>query len=259
VIALWVTLAFAHGGHEAPMILFFLGCVSIPDIASAGVSYPTTPVGWPESPDCLNDDTPGMAKEVLVGATRTVVVAGGDDPISDEAWEDFSPGLGNVKNANRNLLFEDSCFSRSPASPASCEGDGCRSQVEIKGHTWVELSEILAMDCIPAGTAKCGAKGVPEGALTVVVTRKCHEIVFEGEAWILAGPAGERAIMHAIEAEEPTGDVSLPEGWSLEQTTLAEPLVLHPFGAEGDCYYNILRDHHVQAYHQFAYSGASFP
>lgn len=169
-----------------------------------------------------------------MGATRTVVVAGGDDPIPDEAWQDFSPGLGNVKNQNRNLLFEDSCFWRSPAAPASCQGDACRSQVEIKGYTWVELAEVLAMDCIPKGTANCGAKGVPEGALTVTVTRKCHELVFEGDAWILSGPSGERAIMHAIEAAAPTGDVSLPDGWTLERTTLTEPLVVHPFGAEGD-------------------------
>ena len=241
------------------MLALLIGCVSIPSIEASGVSYPTTPVAWPETIACLNDETPGLAKEVLVGSTRTVVVAGGEDPISDEAWEAFSPGLGNVKNQNRNLLFGDSCFWRSPASPASCEGDACRSQVEIKGYTWVELSEVVAMDCIPAGTAGCGSQGAPEGALTIVVTRKCHEVVFEGEAWILSGPSGERAIMHATEADEPTGDVSLPDGWTLAQTTLAVPLVLHPFGAEGDCYYNILRDHRVQAYHQFEYSGASFP
>ena len=241
------------------MLPFLLACVSIPSIADARISYPTTPVAWPETLECLNDQTPGMPKEVLVGATRTVVVAGGDDPIPDAAWADFSPGLGNVKNQNRNLLFEDSCFWRSPAAPASCQGDACRSQVEIKGYTWVELAEVLAMDCIPKGAANCGTRGVPEGALTVTVTRKCHELVFEGDAWILSGPSGERAIMHATEAAAPTGDVSLPDGWTLERTTLAEPLVVHPFGADGDCYYNIFRDQRVQAYHQFAYSGASYP
>jgi hypothetical protein len=241
------------------MILFLIGCASIPSIEAAGVSYPTTPIAWPEAPECLNEETPGMAKEVLMGATRTIVVAGGDNPISDVDWADFSPGFGNAKNQDRNLLFEESCFSRSPAAPASCEGDACRSEVEIKGYTWIELSQVLAIDCIPEGTADCGTQGVPEGALTVTVTRKCHEIVFEGDAWILSGPSGERAIMHATEAAEPTGDVSLPDGWTLEQTTLAEPFVLHPFGAEGDCYYNILRDHRVQAYHQFEFAGPSFP
>ncbi len=240
-------------------IAFLVACVSIPSIEAAGVSYPTTPIAWPDDPACINGETPGMAKEVVVGATRTVVVAGGDNPISDAAWEDFSPGLGNIKNANRNLTFEDSCFWRSPGSAASCAGDSCKRQVEIKGYTWVELSEIVAMDCIPAGTAHCGTEGVPEGALTITVTRKCHELVFEGDVWFLNGPSGERAVMHATEDAEPSGDVSLPDGWALERTTLTEPLVLHPFGAEGDCYYNILRDHRVQAYHQFAYAGASFP
>jgi hypothetical protein len=241
------------------MILFLAACVSIPGIEASGVSYPTTPIAWPDAPECLNEQTPGLAKEVLVGATRTVVVAGGDDPISDEAWGDFSPGLGNRKNQDRNLLFEESCFSRSPAAPASCEGEACRSQIEIGGYTWIELSEIVAIDCIPADTPSCGAQGVPEGALTITVTRKCHELVFEGDVWFLNGPSGERAIMHATEAAEPSGDVSLPDGWVLASATLGEPLVLHPFGAEGDCYYNILRDHRVQAYHQFAYAEASFP
>lgn len=235
------------------------GCSDIPTAAEAGISFPTTPVGWPEGVECLNDQNPGFAKEVLIGRTRTIVVAGGDDPISDADWQEFRPGIGNQKNADRNLLFGSSCFARSPYESADCVGDACRSVVELKGHTWIELSAIEAMDCIPAGTEDCGVEGVPPGALSVTVTRKCHELVFTGEAWFLVGPAGELAVMHATEAAQPTDDVTLPSGWSLERRDLDEPLVLHPFGVGDDCFYNIIRDHRVQAYHQIGFAGETYP
>ncbi len=240
-------------------LLMLSGCIDVPTAEEAGISYPTQAIAWPEQVECLNSDTPGLAKEVLIGKTRTIVVAGGDDPISDADWEDFKPGLGNQKNSDRNLQFESSCFARSPYAPANCRGDACRSVVELKGHTWIELSAVEAIDCIPADAKGCGIEGVPPGALMVTVTRKCHEIVFTGAAWFLVGPAGELAVMHATEAAEPTDEVTLPPGWRLEQRTLAEPLVVHPFGTGDDCYYNIIRDHRVQAYHQIGFAGPTYP
>jgi hypothetical protein len=241
------------------VLLLVLSCFKIPSVEGSGVVFPTTPILWPSSVSCLNQDNPSLAKEVVVGATMTVVVAAGDQAISDADWPDFDPGLTNLKNNDRNLLFGESCFWRSPNAPESCQGESCRTMVEIKEYSWLELAQIVASDCIPAGSKGCSNDGVSPGALSLAVIKKCQEVVFSGSAWFLTGPNGERAVMHATESGVPSGDVDLPPGWSLAQQTLTEDLVLHPYGEEGDCYYNILRDELVQTYHQIGFAGSSFP
>lgn len=234
-------------------------CISIPTSQEADISYRTEPSAWPANPTCLNrPTTQGIAKEILIGSIRTVVIAGGSNPISDAEWESYNPGIGNQKNSDRHLLFTRSCFSRSPARPAACTGDGCAEILTKDGHTWVHLSKIEAADCIPDASA-CDGTSAKSGGLIAVVTRKCHEMVFEGSVFFLSGPRGERAVMHATADGVPTTDVSLPAGWILRQEPLRQPLVLHPFGGGDVCFYNVIRDHKLQAYHQIAYAGPTYP
>lgn len=235
------------------------GCVRLPTTRDAHISFPTLESSWPSGFTCLNAPTPtGIAKEVLVGSMRTVVIAGGPSPISDEDWATFSPGLGNLKNSDRHVLFKRSCFARSPSRPASCSGDDCRELVELAGHTWVALSAIRAADCLPTAAACDGAAPRP-GGLLVVVTEKCHELVFEGTGFMLRGPNGERAVMHATADGHPTTEVTLPEGWTLSKETLESPLVVHPFGGGDRCFYNVIRDHRQQSYHQISFAGSTYP
>jgi hypothetical protein len=232
---------------------------SLPSAESAGVQYTTVPSAWPVDRPCINQQRGAIvAKEVLMGRTKTVVVAGGPNPISDDAWATFSPGMFNQKNSDRHTLFTRSCFARSPAAPADCVGEDCRRVVENGGHTWVELSKIEAVDCTPAD-GKCDPAHVRPGQLAIVVTRKCHELVFEGRVYLLRGPHGEEAVMHATANGVPTTDVTLPPGWQLREETLSTPLVLHPFGGGDACFYNVLRDERTQSYHQFRYAGPSYP
>lgn len=247
------------GGRALLLAPVLSGCLSVPTVQEAGVSYATAAAAWPADAACLNKArSPGVAKEVLVGRTRTVVIAGGPSPISDEAWRDFRPGLGKQKNSDRHLLFERSCFSRSPDRPASCRGADCATIERFGGHSWVALSQVVAADCLPDASA-CERMAARPGGLLVVVTRKCHELVFSGSVYLLTGPAGQRAVMHATADGKPTMDVKLPPGWSLRQEALAAPLVLHPFGGGDACYYNIIRDHRAQSYHQIAYPGPRYP
>ena len=128
----------------------------------------------------------------------------------------------------------------------------------LGGHTWVALSKIEAADCVPSASACDGTTPRP-GGLLVVVTQKCHELIFEGTVFMLRGPSGERAVMHATADGRPTTDVMLPTGWTLTTETLASPLVVRPFGGGDRCFYNILRDHRQQSYHQIAFAGATYP
>ena len=208
---------------------------------------------------CLNEVSQhGVAKEVLKGKTRTDVIAGGDRAISDESWGSYKPSLGNQKNSTRHLLFTRSCFIRSPDAPSDCEGDACREIRELDGYTWVALSNVLAADCVP-NEAACDGTTVKPGGLLVVVTQKCHQLQFEGETIFLDGPNGERAVMHATSDGVPTTDVSLPAGWTLRRETLTSPLLVEPFGGDGECFYNIIRDSKLQSYHQIKYASSIYP
>jgi len=231
----------------------------LPSAERAGIHYAAVPSPWPADRACINQERGAIvAKEVLMGRTKTVVVAGGENPISDDAWEAYSPGLFNQKNSDRHTLITRSCFARSPEAPADCQAEACRRVVEKDGFTWVELSKIEAADCSPADGG-CDPAHVRAGQLATVVTRKCHELVFEGRVLLLRGPRGEAAVMHATAKGVQTTNVTLPSGWQLRHETLAEPLVLHPFGGGDACYYNILRDEKRQSYHQFRYADPGYP
>ena len=242
-------------------LLFLLtnvACVGFDTSEQAGISYATTTIDWPGDTPCINDETPEVAKEIVIGATRTVVVSGGDNQISDEEWADYSPSFGNTKNSDRNLEFDESCFWRSPSAPRDCTGDECRVIVEQDGYSWIELSQILAADCVPA-EAGCQPFSVGNGELAVIVTRKCHEIPFTGDIVELVGPNGERAVLHATADGTPDLSVELPAGWAFEERTLDEELLLHPFGNDDECFYNIIRDAKEQSYHQYVYASGTYP
>jgi hypothetical protein len=261
--ALWRQPRVPSGRRAAWLLAALLGvtagCSSLPDSKHAGTRYDTTPSPWPADGACINPQRGALvAKEVLMGRTRTVVIAGGPNPISDQAWATYRPGGANQKNSDRHTMFTRSCFARSPAAPPDCVGESCRRTVESDGHTWVELSRIEAVDCLPA-EGRCDPASIRPGQLAIIVTYKCHEMVFEGRAFLLQGPRGEEAVMHATADGQPTTDVALPPGWSLRETVLAKPLVIHPFGGAGACYYNILRDAKAQSFHQIRYAGPSYP
>lgn len=180
------------------------------------------------------------------------------EAISDGAWATYTPSLGNTKNSDRHLLFTRSCFARSPGKPSDCVGDECSDLIDMDGYSWIGLSKIESADCLP-NVNGCAGTSAKDGELLVVVTRKCHELVFEGDVIFLRGPNGERAVMHATADGNPTTDVKLPAGWSLEKETLSAPLVVHPFGGNSECFYNIIRDARLQSYHQLSYAGPTYP
>ena len=194
----------------------------------------------------------------MLGKSFTVWVAAGPQPITDKAWTDFKPGFGNVKNSERHLLFEQSCFMRSPHTPANCKQEQCISFDTIGGWTWAKLAKIEAIDCMPK-SRYCNPSFVPVAHLAAITIVKCHELQFSGSAYILFGPDGEQAIMHSTADGSPSIDVNLPEGWRLEKRTLTEPLIIKPFGTGNDCFYTILRDHKAQSYHLYQYSDTTWP
>ncbi len=241
------------------LLLFMSGCLPFQSSEDAGISFRTTPVPWPEDTECVEEGVRDTAYELLSQDSFIVVANSGTAPINADQWADFDPPAPWVKNSTRNLLFSDQCFSRSPDASPTCSGTDCEILVDISGYTWVELSQIVSIDCIPQGKA-CSPSGLKEGELAFIITSKCHKLTFEGDVTFLNGPDGERAIMHAYgESGAPDTTVGLPEGWTLSAETLSQPLDVYPAGESGDCYFPIIRDAFEQSYHQFEYAGPSYP
>ena len=47
-------------------LLASTACFSLPSSEEAGISYATTPIDWPENAPCLNEETPALAKEIII-------------------------------------------------------------------------------------------------------------------------------------------------------------------------------------------------
>jgi hypothetical protein len=225
------------------------------------ISFSTVETPRPDGAPCLGgDSSPGIAKEIMNAETRTIYVAGGANPISDEAWASLRLSLPWIQNSTRHLMFDGSCFFRSPGVPANCQGDACFLSEEHFGTTWFLLNTVEGQSCYPDASGCMGTRVNP-GFVSTTTISKCHEVVFNGPAiYELSDGRGNRYVMHATENGTPTIEgVQLPEGWALELRTIDEPLRLLPFGGGNSCYYNIIRDNLVQSYHQFAFAGDTFP
>lgn len=219
-----------------------------------GFAYSTEVTQRPENTICRSSET-GVAIEMIDLRGDRVIVAGGENPISPEAWMEFRPRLPYVKNSTRYLLFDgtNSCLYKSPATSTTCEGQDCFNVTDIAGYTWLELVEISNETCFP-NERGCRGQNVREGYVSITTIDKCQTLTFNGTVNILEDGNGNSYVMHATATATPdlTNPV-LPEGWTLEARALDEPLVIYPRGGE-HCYYNIVRDNLVQSYHQFEFA-----
>lgn len=225
------------------------------------ISYQTTQTARPAGSSCIGgDDSPGVAKEIINLETDDIYVAGGANAMPDDVWEGYTFRLPVFKNSTRNLLFQGSCFFRSPDALADCTGDACFTIDELFDYTWLKLTTIAGQGCFPDANG-CRGDVVDAGYISISTIAKCHEITYDsGEtAYVLSDGMGNRYVMHATATGTPDLNPALPDGWTVEAMTLDAPLVLLPFGGGDSCYYNIVRDNLVQAYHQFEYAQASYP
>ena len=134
-------------------LLASTACFSLPSSEEAGISYAITPIDWPENAPCLNEETPALAKEIVIGSTSTVVISGGDNEISDEAWEHYWPSFGNQKNSNRNLEFERRAFGVLHRARATAKGTSARllsRPMATPGSSWRRLCLPTASPLRPA-------------------------------------------------------------------------------------------------------------
>lgn len=224
------------------------------------ISFSTAVTARPAGAPCLGgEEGGGIAKEILNFSTREIFVAGGENQMPDEVWQDAGINFPYIKNSTRYLLFDEGCFFRSPGAAEDCAGEACFSTQEIQGYSWYLLTTVAGQGCFPDG-AGCYGQTVEPGYVSVTTIAKCHEVRFNGPTvYILRDGTGNAWVMHATATGTPdTENVVLPEGWTLTAEEISDPLVLLPVGGGEACYYNIARDNLVQAYHQFEFAEAVY-
>ncbi len=225
------------------------------------ISYATVQTMMPEGANCAggSGESTGVAKEIINLESDFIYVAGGENPMPDDVWAGYSFRLPLLQNSTRSLLFDGSCFFRSPDAAADCEGDACFTIEEIVGYTWLKLNTLEGQSCYPDANG-CTSDVVNSNYASITTIGKCHRITYDGPViYELSDDKGNRYVMHATANGIPDLNPDLPDGWTLTERTITEPLVLLPFGGGDDCYYNIVRDNLVQSYHQFAYASERYP
>jgi len=233
--------------------IIFMSC-GFESVEEAGIQYATKAAF--ELPANIKWQQVGLAKELINIKENLVVISGGDNPVPKEAWDDFKVRLPWQKNIDRHILIDKTALLRSPNAPANCQGANCKTSIEYKGYSWIELANPLAIDYIPS---KTNMLKPAEGHLVVKVIKKCQAVVFENEIYQMSDAKGNLYVMHATETGTPNMDVVLPAGFTLKKIQLAEPLIILPFGDQEDCYFNIVGDHLGQGYHQYEYAGEFYP
>lgn len=252
IIGVVVALVALGGGAYA----YIQSLTTLPSFSG---SYRTVQSTMPVTFSCVwgGGERPGVAKEIVDIRTDIAYLAGGENPMPDDVWEATSFNFPIIKNSDRNLVFDETCFYRSPGTEADCEGDTCFVFEELAGYTWMSLLILLGQDCYPDAVG-CSTDGVNAGYVTFTTIDKCQRLVFNGPViYELRDGTGNVYVMHATATGTPDLTPTLPDGWTLSERTLEEPLELLPFGGGDPCYYNTVRDN--QGYHQVAYTGDTYP
>jgi hypothetical protein len=225
------------------------------------IRYATVQTLMPEGAACAgdSDESPGVAKEILNLETDYIFVGGGSNGMPDDVWANYTFRLPLFKNSTRNLMFNGSCFFRSPDAPADCEGSSCFTIETINDYTWLKLTQIIGQSCYPDPSG-CSSDVVNPGFVSVNTIAKCHRIIYDGPVvYELSDGEGNLFVMHATATGTPDLTPQLPDGWTVTKREISAPLVVLPFGGGEACYYNIVRDNLVQSYHQYAYGQAEYP
>lgn len=233
---------------------------NLPDIEASGISYPTTPAL--DVPENIQWGVPASAKEIINNNDYKVYLGAGPLAMPTNVWDTYEFDAPWSKNLDRFLHIDSTVLLRSPSAPSNCQSVSCFTPMQYLGYSWIELAQTVSNDYVPCLTDTSnlgGIREVPEGHFEISTIKKCQILQFVDEIYQLTDNNGNYYVMHATETGQQTTNVSLPEGWTLEAVSLDEPLIIPPFGNEGDCYFNILIDHLGQGYHQYIYADIVYP
>ena len=234
------------------MTLIFQSC-AIKTASKVGLHFSTEKS---KLPDTLHWKKIGFAKELINQKEMVVVISGGRNPIPLDKWGDFKPSFPYKKNIDRQLLFQQTAFYRSPNTDVNCKEVDCIKEREYKKYTWVEMAKPICVDYVGG---KNDILKPEKGHLVIKTIQKCQTVIFTDSIFQLTDNKGNFYVMHATETGKPDTTAILPIGWTLKKMMLKDPLIISPFGGGNECYYNIVGDHLGQGYHQYIFADKFYP
>lgn len=234
------------------MTLIFQSC-AIKTASKVGLHFSTEKS---KLPDTLHWKKIGFAKELINQKEMVVVISGGRNPIPLDKWGDFKPSFPYKKNIDRQLLFQQTAFYRSPNTDVNCKEVDCIKEREYKKYTWVEMAKPICVDYVGGKTDILKPE---KGHLVIKTIQKCQTVIFTDSIFQLTDNKGNFYVMHATETGKPDTTATLPIGWTLKKMMLKDPLIISPFGGGNECYYNIVGDHLGQGYHQYIFEDKFYP
>jgi len=198
----------------------------------------------------------------------------GDDAISQEEWDAYTPSTGYIKNTPRNTEFNDENTLSSPGLPEpDVETD------TIDGYTWKFIAQTQSAmwpytqavfpGTVNAYQAAFATTTPPAGTIRFSSNEKNQEMIWwarEGDSpegnliprYFITDEWGNRYIMGttgaANDADIPASFAStvLPPGWTKATGYLDQTLVLAPaYGAGDQAHFNLFRESADNAFFQF--------
>ena len=182
-----------------------------------------------------------------------------ENPIPADQWPEFKPPFPWMKNIKRNILFDAAFMVGSPSvfisgNVSDTDLEANLAFLDIGGYSWMELAIVEAITVYPGGGKPSGQ--IPEPGQVIFQTVVKPQVNrWVDEIYQLTDGKGNYFVMHASAADEPSLDVELPEGWTLQRVELDEPLIITP---TVDGYFNLLMDNLGQGYHQYIYADDVF-
>lgn len=234
-------------------LTFLAACSPLPTSQDIGLRFSTEKSRLPND---LQWREIGLAKELLHPKEKMVVISGGSNPIPLDKWDRYTPPWPYRKNLDRHLLFQQTAFYRSPQTEVNCQNNACIRTRTFDGYTWVELAKPICVDYVGGKTDILKPEN---GKLVIKTIQKCQAVRFTDSIFQLTDNQGNFYAMHATETGKPDTAVVLPRGWSLKKISLAEPLIISPFGGGNECYFNIIGDPLGQGYHQYIFANKFYP
>jgi hypothetical protein len=167
----------------------------------------------PDSDD-PDAEEPRVGFEILQFISMSELVVWITTEISQEQFDAIDAPMGWIKNQPREGEADASRFFRSPDASM----DGVFTEQEHFGHTWIHNATVI----------EANTPLDDDGLLRLNRVAKLHEVTFDAgrSVWILVSPESVPYVRISRDANRTSETPTLPDGWSLEEYVLPEPLTV---------------------------------
>lgn len=182
--------------------------------------------------------------------------------------EDLLPYAGDAGTVYSTEAFYSKCWNRSIPLTASCT-ENCLEFWDAFGATWFNFGEITCSQTYPtAGLSEQGNPVPSDGNINVILTNQCAQYTWKPpdnetsvQNFLMRDPWGNTYAMqsslifaNSSAALAANADAAvLPDGWSIEETTLTETQMHYSYLIGDDCWLIVLKDSAGNAWHQYIY------